>query len=56
LKNLSDELDNATATKMDVADKNPVVSCFAELEESGEKMDICVNDAGIAKLMPIFEG
>jgi NAD(P)-dependent dehydrogenase (short-subunit alcohol dehydrogenase family) len=55
LKNLSDELGNAKAIKMDVADKNSVISCFSELEAAGEKIDICINNAGIAKLTPIFE-
>jgi NADP-dependent 3-hydroxy acid dehydrogenase YdfG len=55
LKVLSNELGNAMAIKMDVADKNSVISCFAELEATGEKIDICVNNAGIAKLTPIFE-
>ncbi len=55
LKDLSNELGNANAIKMDVADKNSVVSCFADLEKAGEKIDICINNAGIAKLTPIFE-
>ncbi len=49
LKDLSEKLGNAKAIKMDVADKNSVVSCFAELEAAGEKIDICINNAGIAK-------
>ncbi|HJK86153.1 MAG TPA: SDR family oxidoreductase [Candidatus Megaira endosymbiont of Nemacystus decipiens] len=55
LQDLSDELGNSKAIKMDVADKNSVVSCFAELEKIGEKIDICINNAGIAKLTPIFQ-
>ena len=55
LQDLSDELGNAKAIKMDVADKNSVISCFSELEKAGEKIDICVNNAGIAKLTPIFQ-
>ncbi|MBF12777.1 MAG: hypothetical protein CMF46_00180 [Legionellales bacterium] len=55
LKDLSNELSNAKAIKMDVADKNSVISCFAELEATEEKIDICVNNAGIAKLTLIFE-
>ena len=55
LKDLSDELGNAKAIKMDVSDKNSVISCFAELEAAGEKIDICINNAGIAKLTPIFQ-
>jgi len=55
LPNLVSELDNAKAIKMDVADKNSVVSCFSELEKAGEKMDICINNASIGILIPIFE-
>ena len=55
LKDLCSELGNAKAIEMDVADKNSVISCFSELEATGEKIDICVNNAGIAKLTPIFE-
>ena len=40
---------------MDVADKKSVSDCFSELEKAGEKIDICINNAGIAKLTPIFE-
>ncbi|WP_371218696.1 SDR family oxidoreductase [Orientia tsutsugamushi] len=49
------ELNNARAILMDVSDKQSVKSCFAELEKDGEKIDICVNNAGIAALTPIFE-
>lgn len=55
LQDLCDELGNAKAIKMDVADKKSVIRCFADLEEAGEKIDICINNAGIAKLTPIFE-
>lgn len=55
LENLVTELDNAKAIKLDVADKESVSNCFAELEKTGEKIDICVNNSGIAKLTPIFE-
>jgi NADP-dependent 3-hydroxy acid dehydrogenase YdfG len=39
---------------MDVANQNSVKSAFETLEETGEKIDICINNAGIAKLTPIF--
>lgn len=55
LKTLAAELNNARAIQMDVSDKQSVKSCFAELEKDGEKIDICVNNAGIAILTPIFE-
>lgn len=52
---LAAELDDAKAIQMDVSDKQSVASCFAELEKAGEKINICVNNAGIAVLTPIFE-
>ena len=52
---LSNELHNARAIQMDVTDKQSVARCFAELEKAGEKVDICVNNAGIGVLTPVFE-
>ena len=55
LESLSKELKNSRAIQMDMADKQSVKNCFVELEQAGEKIDICVNNAGIAVLTPIFE-
>jgi len=55
LNALAAELNNARAIQMDVSDKQSVKSCFAELEQAGEKIDICVNNAGIFKATPVFE-
>jgi NAD(P)-dependent dehydrogenase (short-subunit alcohol dehydrogenase family) len=55
LQALRQELGNAVALEMDVADKNSVRKAFETLERDGEKIDICVNNAGIAYLTPIFE-
>jgi NAD(P)-dependent dehydrogenase (short-subunit alcohol dehydrogenase family) len=55
LNTLADELNNTKAIQMDVSDQQSVKSCFAELEKDGEKVDICVNNAGIAALTPIFQ-
>lgn len=55
LKDLCSELGNAKAIEMDVADKNSVISCFSELEATGEKIDICVNNAAVLHSTPIFE-
>ena len=55
LKDLCSELGNAKAIEIDVADKNSVISCFSELEKAGEKIDICINNAGILLPTPIFE-
>lgn len=55
LENLARELGNAKAICMNVADKNSVKNCLAKLEEDGETIDICINNAGIASTTPIFE-
>ncbi|MGC0372229.1 MAG: hypothetical protein DGJ47_000937, partial [Rickettsiaceae bacterium] len=55
LEKLVTELGDAKAIKLDVADKESVNNCFAELEKTGEKIDICINNAGIGILTPIFE-
>jgi Dehydrogenases with different specificities (related to short-chain alcohol dehydrogenases) len=55
LESLALELGNAKAIQMDVTSKESVASSFVEFEKSGEKIDICVNNAAIAKLTPIFE-
>ena len=55
LESLSKELKNSRAIQMDMADKQSVKNCFVELEQADEKIDICVNNAGIAVLTPIFE-
>lgn len=55
LNDLATELSKAKAIQIDVSDKQSVKSCFAELEQAGEKIDICVNNAGIAILTPIFQ-
>lgn len=56
LSDLALKLNNASAIQMDVSDKASVTSCFAQVtRQAGEKIDICVNSAGIAVLTPIFE-
>lgn len=55
LNDLALKLNNARTIQMDVSDKQSVKSCFTALEQAGEKIDICVNNAGIAALTPIFE-
>jgi NAD(P)-dependent dehydrogenase (short-subunit alcohol dehydrogenase family) len=55
LTNLANILGNAAAIEMDVRDRVSVKKAFAELEAMGEKIDICINNAGIAKLTPVFE-
>lgn len=55
LEGLSAKLGNARAIRMDIADKESVRLSFKELEKAGEKIDICINNAGIGILTPIFE-
>lgn len=55
LEKLASELDNSLAVHMDVADKSSVKAAFSKLEENGEKIDICVNNAGLLRFTPIFD-
>jgi NADP-dependent 3-hydroxy acid dehydrogenase YdfG len=55
LEELAKTLKNTREIQMDVANQNSVKSAFETLEQTGEKIDICINNAGIAKLTPIFE-
>jgi NAD(P)-dependent dehydrogenase (short-subunit alcohol dehydrogenase family) len=55
LQALSNELKNSRTIQMDVSDKQSVESCFAELEQTGERIDICINNAGIFKVTSVFE-
>ncbi len=55
LKALAESLPNALAVEMDVAKKESVHKAFTLLEQQGERIDIALNNAGIAKLTPIFD-
>lgn len=55
LEALSKTLKNAKAIQMDVTDQKSVQTCFDDLDAAGEKIDICVNNAGIRKLTPILD-
>ena len=55
LMEIAASLDNTVVVRMDVADQDSVKCTFKTLEEAGEKIDICINNAGIAALTPIFE-
>src|SRR3990167_861141 len=55
LQDLASKLNNALALNVDVTDKASVQQAFEHLKKSGEKIDICINNAGIAKETPIFE-
>ena len=55
LNSLAHELKNALALEMDVASKEAVNKAFETLEHAGEKIDICINNAGLAKETSLFE-
>jgi NAD(P)-dependent dehydrogenase (short-subunit alcohol dehydrogenase family) len=52
LEELAAQLQNAVAIKMDVADKISVSNAFKQIEN--ERIDICINCAGIAGATAIF--
>lgn len=54
LESLSTKLGNARALSMNVADQQSVKQGIAALEQAGEHIDICVNNAGIVQLTPVF--
>jgi NAD(P)-dependent dehydrogenase (short-subunit alcohol dehydrogenase family) len=55
LKAIAAELRNSLAIEMDVSNKESVLRVFEHLEEAGEIVDICVNNAGIGLLTSVFE-
>lgn len=55
LEKFAEELGNSLALQLDVSNKQLVQTAFTTLEERGERVDICVNNAGIANLSPIFD-
>ncbi len=55
LKRNASNLKNALVVEMDVANKNSVHMALTQLEQQNEKIDICINSAGIAKINHIFD-
>lgn len=55
LKDIEKSIGNAFAIEMDVSDKSSVSRAFNYLEKKHERIDICINNAGIGKETPIFE-
>ncbi|HAU0495575.1 TPA: SDR family oxidoreductase [Legionella pneumophila] len=49
------QIPNSSFYLMDVADKKSVDAAFNQIEEDQHRIDICINNAGIAKLTPVFE-
>ena len=56
LEALGAELKNALPLEMDVASRSSVQQAFETLEQQNERVDICINNAGIAPATPIFGG
>lgn len=54
LKELSKTLENARPMYMDISDGASVKNAFSVLDKE-EKIDICINNASIAKKTPVFE-
>ncbi|HQS84822.1 MAG: 3-ketoacyl-ACP reductase [Alphaproteobacteria bacterium 16-39-46] len=52
---LVQDLKNAYPLEMDVASKSSVQRAFETLETKGEKIDICINNAGIALETSLFD-
>ncbi|MBY0281053.1 MAG: SDR family oxidoreductase [Alphaproteobacteria bacterium] len=55
LSALANELKNAFSIEMDMSDKVSIQRGFDMIEQQGERIDICVNNAGIFKETPIFD-
>ena len=52
---LTSEFQNSFVLEMDVSNKDSVHRAFERVEQLGEKIDICVNNAGVALLTSIFD-
>ncbi|MBM3856541.1 MAG: SDR family NAD(P)-dependent oxidoreductase, partial [Verrucomicrobia bacterium] len=55
LETLAREIKNAIPLQLDIADKNSVQRAFEFLEETRERIDVCVNNAGVYESTPVFE-
>lgn len=55
LESMIHQIGNAKCVKMDISSKDSVIRCFHDLEKSGERIDICVNNTGSAIITPIFD-
>lgn len=54
LKQIAEKLNNAIVLEMDVSDRSLVEQAFYSVEALGEKIDICINNAGIYEETPVF--
>ncbi|WP_131775037.1 SDR family NAD(P)-dependent oxidoreductase [Legionella anisa] len=49
------QIPNSSFYLMDVADSKSVHTVFKQIEEDQHRIDICINNAGIGKITPVFE-
>ena len=52
---LTPSLKNFAISEMDITKHESIGEAFKIFKENGERIDICVNNAGTAKLTPLFE-
>lgn len=55
LESVSNDIQNASFIQMDVSSKESVTAAFQHFENTNQKIDVCINNAGIALETPIFE-
>lgn len=55
LEFITSSIKNAQCIQMDVSKKESVASVFQHLENTKQKIDICINNAGVALATPLFE-
>lgn len=52
---ITKQIPNSSLYIMDVADSKSVHAVFKQIEEDQHRIDICINNAGIGKLTPVFD-
>lgn len=55
LEVITSNIQNSQCIQMDVSNKESVASVFQQLEDARQKIDICINNAGVALATPLFE-
>jgi NAD(P)-dependent dehydrogenase (short-subunit alcohol dehydrogenase family) len=53
---VAEPLKDVSVLQMDVADRVSVTQAFKTLAVKNEKIDVCINNAAIMKLTPVFDG
>lgn len=54
LHSITKKIPNSFYYLMDVANRHSVYKTFQQIEQDGHQIDICINNAGIAQLTPVF--